>query len=104
MQVFGVNDQQTARQISDMLGQTTVTFRSMGHNLDSEKSGISHNEQHTGRPLLTPDEVRTMPAHSQILFLAGKRPVIANKISYYREKEFQGLFDNDNNSANQQTG
>jgi len=94
LQVFGVNDHESARLISDLLGQETAVFQTMGHALDSEKSGISFGEQHTARPLLTPDEVRNMPAHSELLFLSGQRPIVAQKLRYYADDEFSGMFDN----------
>jgi type IV secretion system protein VirD4 len=65
----------------------------MGRALDSEKSGISFGEQHTARPLLTPDEVRNLPAHAELLFLAGQRPIVARKLAYYADAEFKGAFD-----------
>lgn len=93
LQVFGVNDHESARLISDLLGQGTVVFQTMSRNLDSEDSGISYSEQHTGRPLLTPDEVRRLPADAEILFLAGQAPHIACKLKYYADQEFRGRFD-----------
>ena len=93
LQVFGVNDHESARLVSDMLGQATVVFESMGRALDSEKSGISYGEQHVGRPLATPDEVRNMAQNVELLFLAGQRPIIAGKLAYYADPEFRGLFD-----------
>ncbi|MFK0167039.1 type IV secretory system conjugative DNA transfer family protein [Rhizobium sp. NPDC090279] len=93
LQVFGVNDHDSARLVSDLLGQETVVFQTMARALDSEKSGISYSQQHTGRPLLTPDEVRNLPAHGQLLFLAGQRPIVAGKLAYYRDPEFKGAFD-----------
>lgn len=93
LQVFGVNDHESARLVSDLLGQETTVFQTMGRALDSEKSGISFGEQHTARPLLTPDEVRNLPEHVQLLFLSGQRPIIAQKLSYYRDSEFSGMFD-----------
>jgi type IV secretion system protein VirD4 len=93
LQVFGVNDHESARLVSDMLGQSTVVFESMGRALDSEKSGISYGEQHVGRPLLTPDEVRNMPQQAELLFLAGQRPIVAGKLAYYADSEFRGLYD-----------
>jgi type IV secretion system protein VirD4 len=93
LQVFGVNDHDSARLVSDLLGQETVVFQTMGRALDSEKSGISYGEQHTARPLLTPDEVRNMPAHAELLFLAGQRPIVAGKLAYYADSEFRGLYD-----------
>ncbi|HCI2922805.1 type IV secretory system conjugative DNA transfer family protein [Citrobacter freundii] len=55
-----------------MLGQETVVFQTMARALDSDKTGISDSQQHTGRPLLTPDDVRNLPAKGQLLFLAGQ--------------------------------
>lgn len=93
LQVFGVNDHDSARLVSDLLGQETVVFQTMGRALDSEKTGISYGEQHSARPLLTPDEVRNLPAHAELLFLAGQRPIVARKLAYYADPEFKGAFD-----------
>ena len=93
LQVFGVNDHDSARLVSDLLGQETVVFQTMSRALDSDKSGISYGEQHTARPLLTPDEVRNLPQHVELLFLAGQRPIVAGKLAYYADPEFRGLYD-----------
>ena len=93
LQVFGVNDHDSARLVSDLLGQETVVFQTMARALDSEKSGISYSQQHTARPLLTPDEVRNLPEQGQLLFLAGQRPIVAGKLAYYTDPEFRGAFD-----------
>ena len=93
LQVFGVNDHDSARLVSDLLGQETVVFQTMSRALDSEKTGITYGEQHTARPLLTPDEVRNLPQHVELLFLAGQRPIVAGKLAYYADAEFRGLFD-----------
>ena len=93
LQIFGVNDHDSARLVSDLLGQETVVFQTMGRALDSEKTGISYGEQHVGRPLLTPDEVRNLPENLELLFLAGQRPIVAGKLAYYADGEFKGAFD-----------
>lgn len=93
LQVFGVNDLDSARLVSDLLGQETVVFQTMSRALDSEKSGLSYGEQHTARPLLTPDEVRNLPQNLELLFLAGQRPIAAGKLAYYADPEFRGLYD-----------
>ena len=93
LQVFGVNDHQSAQLVSDLLGQETVVFDTMSRALDAEASGISFSQQNIGRPLLTPDEVRTLSSDHQILFLVGQRPVIATKLRYYTDREFSGRFD-----------
>lgn len=93
LQVFGVNDHDSAQFVSDLLGQETVVFQTMSRALDSQQSGISHAQHHTARALLTPDEVRNLQPHLELLFLAGQRPVVANKIAYYADAEFRGLYD-----------
>ena len=93
LQVFGVNDHDSAKLVSDLLGQETVVFETMSRALDADESGISFGVQHVGRPLLTPDEVRTMPANLELLFLAGQRPIVADKLRYYADREFAGKFE-----------
>ncbi|MGO8449183.1 type IV secretory system conjugative DNA transfer family protein [Rhizobium ruizarguesonis] len=88
LQVFGVNDHDSARLVSDLLGQETVVFNTAARALDSEKTGLSFAEQHVGRPLLTPDEVRNMHAKTELLFIAGQRPIVATKLRYYADPEF----------------
>lgn len=61
--------------------------------LDAEQTGISYGQQHVGRPLLTPDEVRTLKPDRQLLFLAGQRPIVVAKLRYYADREFAGRFD-----------
>ena len=93
LQVFGVNDHDSARLVSDLLGPETVVFQTMSRALDSEKSGLNVADHHTGRPLLTPDEVRNLPQSRELLFLAGLRPIVADKLRYYTDKEFADAFD-----------
>jgi type IV secretion system protein VirD4 len=70
-----------------------VVFQTMSRALDSDKSGLSFAEHHTGRPLLTPDEVRNLPQGRELLFHAGLRPIVADKLRYYADREFRGMFD-----------
>jgi len=92
LQIFGVNDHESARLASDLLGHGTVVFQTTSQAMDSDRSGLTFAEHHTGRLLLTPDEVRNLPQNRQLLFLAGMRPVLANKLRYYADREFRGLF------------
>ncbi|TCL68459.1 type IV secretory system conjugative DNA transfer family protein [Rhizobium sp. BK251] len=92
LQVFGVNDHDSARLVSNLLGQETVVFQTAARALDSEKTGLTLAGQHVGRPLLTPDEVRHLPGDIELLFLAGQRPITATKLRYFADPEFAGLF------------
>jgi type IV secretion system protein VirD4 len=91
LQIFGVNDHETAKLASDLLGQGTVVFETTNQAMDSDRSGLSYAEHHAGRPLLTPDEVRNLPQDQELLFVGGMRPVRAGKLRYYADSEFAGL-------------
>jgi type IV secretion system protein VirD4 len=93
LQIFGVNDHDSAQLVSDLLGQETLVFETMSRAIDAQETGLSYGQQHVGRPLLTPDEVRTLPASRQLLFLAGQRPIVADKLAYFADREFAGRFD-----------
>ena len=89
LQVFGINDHDSARLVSDLLGQRTVVFDTISQSIN----GCSSSEHRTARSLMTPDEVRNLDQSRQLLFLAGLRPVIADKLCYYQDREFRGMFD-----------
>lgn len=93
---FGTNDFDTAKILSDMMGTTTV--RVEGEGTSKEKGqwfggNVSSNISETSRPLMTPDEVMRMPGDSQVIFVQGCRPILAEKIRYYADPEFKGKFD-----------
>jgi type IV secretion system protein VirD4 len=92
LQVFGANDHDSARLISDLLGHETVIFDTVAQSLDPEKTGLSYSQHHAARPLLTPDEVRCLAGHLQILFISGRRPILADKLRYFADREFAGLY------------
>ncbi|EIE51809.1 virD4 protein, putative [Citreicella sp. 357] len=88
-QVFGVNDFETAKWLSQMIGQETAGFQT-----DSFKpgDGPSFSNNLTGRDLLTPDEIMQMPPNVQLLRVQGKSSALAQKLRYYADPEFRGLF------------
>ena len=93
-QYFGVADYDTARYVSEMLGQTTVEFRTRGTSSTDFKFGqgsTSSSQQFTGRPLLTPDEV--MNYRQVIVFIAGERPYCLQRLNYLSDPEYAGLAD-----------
>ena len=88
-QVFGVNDFETAKWLSQMIGQETTGFQT-----DSFKPGdnSSFSNNLTGRDLLTPDEIMQMPPNVQLLRVQGRPSALAQKLRYYADPEFKGLF------------
>ena len=61
--------------------------------LDAAEAGITLNQHNISRSLMTPYEVHALPSPAELLFVAGQWPMIARKIYYYQETEFQGMFD-----------
>lgn len=88
-QVFGVNDYETAKWLSQMMGQETT-----GYQTDSYKPGDnpSFSNNLTGRDLLTPDEIMQLRPENQLLRVQGQATAVAQKLRYYADPEFAGLF------------
>ena len=88
---FASNDERTAKRISDALG-TTTEQRAMrnyaGHRLAPWLSHVMVSRQETARALLTPGEVMQLPADQELILLSGKRPIKAQKIKYYEDRNF----------------
>lgn len=45
------------------------------------------------RKLLTPDEVMHLAGDTLFLKIKAIRPIIAEKIAYYRDRQYRGLYD-----------
>jgi type IV secretion system protein VirD4 len=88
-QVFGVNDFETAKWISQTMGQETI-----GYQTESRKPGDvpTTGTSITGRDLLTPDEIMQLPPDLQLLRVQGKPTAMVAKLRYYADREFNGLF------------
>lgn len=99
-QFFGTADYDTARYISESLGQQTIQFATSSTNSSTSysahgghSSGHSTSQQHAGRALLTPDEVMRLGPSRPIVFLSGEAPYVLGRINYLRDPEYAGLFD-----------
>ena len=93
IQAFGVNDMGTAEYLSKMLGQRTVTVRQHGRSGDAVISRGSENYGATGRPLLMPQEIMRLPQNQQLLLMHGKAPILTDRVRYFMDREFAGMFD-----------
>lgn len=89
LQVFGVNDVETARWLSQALGKQTIGYETSTHRPGDMSSTSEHI---TGRELLTPDEIMQLPQSLQLLRIQGLPPVLAKKLRFYADPEFAGLF------------
>ena len=98
LQVFNVADYETAEWISKSLGATTVAYETSGTNVSRGPNqffsthGSSTSTHLARRELMTPDEVMRLHPSLEILLRPGEAPVVAQKVRYYADPEFQGLF------------
>jgi len=90
VQFFGINDQFTAQYVSRVLGEQTIMVTSKTYQTQSR---WSVNESERGRALMTPDEIRRLPEHQQIVLMQGQSGLVADKLRYFGDPEFEGLFD-----------
>jgi len=93
VQFFGINDQFTAQYVSRVLGEQTIYVTSRSTSTSERSSSVSVSSSERGRPLLTTDEVRRLPENQQIVLMQGQPGLIAEKLRYYADPEFEGLFD-----------
>ena len=90
VQFFGLNDQFTTQYVSRILGEQTILVTSQTEQ-GSRRTSVSISEK--GRSLMTPDEIRRLPAHQQIILMQGQPGLVADKLTYYADPEFHGRFD-----------
>ncbi|MGO3933680.1 type IV secretory system conjugative DNA transfer family protein [Rhodopseudomonas pseudopalustris] len=91
---FNVQDFDTAKIISDMIGNRTLLVETPNQSSAgflSTNVGVGHSL--VGRPLLTPDEVLKLARNLQLAFLDENPPVLATKWQYFERPEFKGLYD-----------
>lgn len=88
LQTFGVNDFETAKWLSQMIGRETTGYQTESHK-PGDAPSTSYNV--TARDLMTPDEIMQIPPHVQLLRVQGKPVIIARKLRYFADREFNGL-------------
>jgi type IV secretion system protein VirD4 len=98
---FGVNDNQTAEQVSSRLGESTIIVESGGRssgnssNWSSSQQGAQHgssgsdnsssNWAQQARKLLKPEEILTLDPRLAITFTPNVRPILTRLARYYEE-------------------
>jgi len=82
VQYFAVQNHDLAKEISAALGNRTVVTNSynLGRSMN-DAAGESFSE--TGRPLLSPDEIRQLPRDTQILFVQNNPPIMARRVPFW---------------------
>ena len=102
---YGTDDYDTAKYISDSLGQATIEYETQNEGKNSG-SGISggggsmnrgksagSSQQFTGRHLLTPDEVMRLGPERPIVLVKGEYPYQLARLNYLVDAEYVGMAD-----------
>jgi type IV secretion system protein VirD4 len=100
LQAFGVNDWETAEYLSKMTGDATIHVASenvsrgitRGRNGSRQESSAETTSER-GRRLLMPDELRRLGDDTELVFVRGSAPLLAQKLNYLRDAEYAGLAD-----------
>ena len=99
----GFSESETQAFLSKRLGSRTIQIESLnqGEGLQNQKfevigstsaqSGLTLSE--TGRPLLTTDEISNLGSEVVIAILKGTNPIICHRASYYKDKAWSGLWE-----------
>jgi type IV secretion system protein VirD4 len=89
LQTFGVNDFETAKWLSQSMGKETIGYQTESH----RPGDIATTTQHiAARDLMTPDEIMQIDPSVQLLRVQGKPVIIACKLRYFADREFDGLY------------
>ena len=86
---FSALDPLTQDKVSKLTGSVTETrtSRSSPSGFGAGQSTVSRSE--VERPLLEPGEIRALPDHLQLVFVAGQRPLRSEKLLYDRREPFR---------------
>jgi len=96
-QYFGTNDIDTAKHISESIGQYTIRYQTSSQSSQtgfSAKGGGSTGmgEHLQGRSLLTPDEVLRLGPTQPIVMISGEAPYLLERINYLTDAAYAGRF------------
>lgn len=90
---LGTNEQTTADYFSKKLGKATITSKSKSTQVGKSGGSMSFNQ--TGRELMTPDEIMTMPFDECIVMMNHISPFYDKKYPLEKHPQFQYTGDAD---------
>ena len=101
---FGINDPETAKTISEMLGEETIRIETVSESTATSRENLAlfhstktknmaRSNAEAARALLKPDEVRRLPRETMLLFVQGVAPIACRRLSYFSDPVFAGRFD-----------
>lgn len=88
--IFSPRHQTDATEYSELIGYETFKAKSTGRS-SGKGTSRSQNVSDQKRALMLPDELKVMPMNECIISMNGMRPIHAEKIFYYKEKDLAPL-------------
>lgn len=89
LQYLGSRDQMTAEYFSKLCGVTTLYSLSMAiASTIGGRDTVTRTQSEAQRSLIYPDELMTLPRHRQLLLVENWNPALADKITYYNDRDF----------------
>jgi type IV secretion system protein VirD4 len=85
---LGGQEDSTLQMLSKRLGKETIYTQTYNYS-KGKQSSTSKNNAMTGRELMTPDELGTMPMDECVLFVRAFRPFIGKKINTFSHRHFK---------------
>jgi type IV secretion system protein VirD4 len=81
---FNVNDNETARELAESIGMTTVLSKSYSASQIASRTSEQEALSEAGRYLVDPAEIRRIKPSRCIVLLNGCLPILARKVHHYR--------------------
>lgn len=91
---LGGEEMSTTKEISERLGKSTIVVRNNSRSRGG-KGSSSLSFQHSGRELMTPEEIMSMPKDECIVMLNGIKPFYGKKFNYEKHKNYKYTGDAD---------
>lgn len=102
---FGTDDYDTAKYISDSLGQTTIDYQTnsagsnrglgfaTGGNSYNQGKSLGNSQNLSGRALVTPDEVMRLGSEQPLVLVKGECPYRLDRLNYLIDDEYLNKYD-----------
>ena len=85
--IFTPRDNKDAQEYSEIIGYETFKSKSTSRS-SGKSSSNSQSYSDQRRPVMLPQEVKTMPHEQCVINLSGMQTIYADKVFYYRDKVF----------------
>lgn len=95
---LGGKEQSTLKYISEMIGKTTIDYRTISESKGSN-GNYSIGNQIIARDLITPDEISLIKADECILSIRGIKPFLSKKYDITKHKNYSLLLDSNENNT-----